>query len=187
MESFASDAIIRAMRHQRHSIDQIRIAASARLDPIVRSALGQYMTPWSIARFMASLFSRQTPASVLDAGAGIGSLSVAFLDRFPESRIEAWEIDPILRDYLHDSLAEANASIHRSDFIEDAINNIQFGLGTRFSHAILNPPYKKISSSSRHRGLLSQIGIETVNLYTAFLALAILLMETKGEIVAIVP
>lgn len=79
---------------------------------------------------MASLFSRQLPATVLDAGAGVGSLSVAFLDRFPKSRVEAWEIDPMLRDYLADSLPDANATIHGEDFIEDATNNIQFGLGT---------------------------------------------------------
>ncbi|MEO5654454.1 MAG: Eco57I restriction-modification methylase domain-containing protein [Nitrosospira sp.] len=173
--------------HQNHSIDKIRIAVSARLDPIIRSALGQYMTPWAIARFMASLFSQQTPATILDAGAGVGSLSVAFLDRFPKSRIEAWEIDPMLRDYLTDSLSDAKATLHGTDFIEDATNNIQFGLGTRFSHAILNPPYKKINSNSRHRALLRELGIETVNLYTAFLALAILLMENGGEIVAIIP
>lgn len=172
---------------QNHSIDQIRIAVSAQLDPANRSALGQYMTPWTIARFMTSLFSQCTPATVLDAGAGVGSLSIAFLDRFPKSRVEAWEIDPILRDYLADSLPDVNATIHGKDFIEDATNNIQFGFGTRFTHAILNPPYKKINSNSRHRALLRGLGIETVNLYTAFLALAILLMENGGEIVAIVP
>jgi adenine-specific DNA-methyltransferase len=173
--------------HQNHSIDQIRIAVSARLDPVTRAALGQYMTPWPIARFMASLFSKQAPEALLDAGAGVGSLSLAFFDRFPKSRVEAWEIDPTLRDYLADLLSDVDATIYSNDFIEDATNNIQFGLGTRFSHAILNPPYKKINSNSGHRALLRELGIETVNLYTAFLALTILLMEEGGEIVAIIP
>jgi len=34
----------------------------------------------------------------------------------------------------------------------------------RFSHAILNPPYKKINSNSEHRLILRRMGIETVNL-----------------------
>jgi len=45
----------------------------------------------------------------------------------------------------------------------------------------------KILSSSSYRRLLSQIGIETSNLYTGFLAMAIKLLRPGGEIVAIVP
>jgi hypothetical protein len=52
---------------------------------------------------------------------------------------------------------------------------------------ILNPPYKKINTDSNYRRLLSDLGIETVNLYAAFLALAIASCEKGGEIVAIVP
>ena len=106
--------------HSNQSIEQIRLAASAQLDPLTRSALGQFMTPWAIACFMASLFSARTPVTLLDAGAGVGSLSMAFLNRFPKSHIEAWEIDPTLRGYLIDLLPDANATIHGKDFIEDA-------------------------------------------------------------------
>lgn len=59
--------------------------------------------------------------------------------------------------------------------------------GDRYTHAILNPPYKKISSTSNHRKLLRTAGLETVNLYSAFLGLTIALMAKGGEIVAIVP
>ena len=55
------------------------------------------------------------------------------------------------------------------------------------THAILNPPYKKLNSDSIHRALIRKVGIETVNLYTAFVALAVLLMQRNGEIVAIIP
>src|SRR4029450_12503157 len=57
----------------------------------------------------------------------------------------------------------------------------------RFTHAILNPPYKKIHSTSPHRLLLRRVGIETVNLYAAFVALTIELMQPGGQIVAIIP
>jgi adenine-specific DNA-methyltransferase len=51
----------------------------------------------------------------------------------------------------------------------------------------MNPPYKKILSSSQHRLSLRTAGIETVNLYSAFVALSVLLLETKGYLVAIIP
>lgn len=56
-----------------------------------------------------------------------------------------------------------------------------------YSHAILNPPYKKMRSNSIHRKLLSSIGIETVNLYSAFVALTIKTLSREGQLVAIIP
>jgi adenine-specific DNA-methyltransferase len=51
----------------------------------------------------------------------------------------------------------------------------------------MNPPYKKIASSSLHRKALKSAGIETVNLYTGFVALAINNLKLGGELVAIIP
>src|SRR5262249_23471690 len=47
--------------------------------------------------------------------------------------------------------------------------------------------YKKIGASSEYRLLLRKVGLETVNLYSAFLGLAVGLTKPGGEIVAIVP
>lgn len=82
---------------------------------------------------------------------------------------------------------DVNYSIYMKDFIPDAVDNILSKEGNRYTHAIINPPYKKISSNSLHRKLLRKIGVETVNLYSAFLALTITLMKDYGEIVAIIP
>ncbi|MCE3268852.1 MAG: site-specific DNA-methyltransferase, partial [Burkholderiales bacterium] len=57
----------------------------------------------------------------------------------------------------------------------------------KYTHVILNPPYKKISSDSQHREKLRLVGIEAVNLYSAFVSLAILLMKQMGQLVAIIP
>lgn len=51
----------------------------------------------------------------------------------------------------------------------------------------MNPPYKKINTGSTHRVALRKAGIETSNLYTAFLFLAALRLRNGGEMVAIVP
>jgi len=183
-------------------LDDIRKEASQRLDQSKRGALGQFMTPSSIAAFMASLFTYQKPISLLDAGAGVGSLTSAFLERAitagTATHAETWEIDATLREYLQQTLSHyalkgktANVSIettvHPTDFIEQAVLNLGTQRGRRFTHAILNPPYKKMASHSLHRLLLRKIGIETVNLYTAFAALSIQLLENGGEMVAIIP
>ena len=52
------------------AVDFYRIDASLKLDPDRRAALGQYMTPVPISRFMASLFSEtHGDLRVLDPGA----------------------------------------------------------------------------------------------------------------------
>jgi hypothetical protein len=56
-----------------------------------------------------------------------------------------------------------------------------------FTHAILNPPYRKIHSASAYRLQLRSLGIETSNLYSGFLALAMKLLTPGGELVAITP
>src|SRR5262249_37405632 len=45
----------------------------------------------------------------------------------------------------------------------------------------------KLNSGSQHRALLRKVGIETVNLYTAFVALSVMLMRPHGQLVAIIP
>lgn len=162
------------------------------------------MTPWPIARFMASMF-RKWPkeATLLDPGAGVGSLSEAFADQFlacsraRSSRltITAYEIDPMLADHLGDRLKQTadraqgrkiDSEVVKRDFIREGAFAISFGRAV-YSHAILNPPYKKIGANSEYRRLLRREGIETVNLYTAFLGLSVALTREGGEIVAIVP
>ncbi|MEZ5426668.1 MAG: Eco57I restriction-modification methylase domain-containing protein [Pyrinomonadaceae bacterium] len=188
------------------TVDKIRSDVSSELNDQEKSRLGQFMTPASIAKFMASLFTFTSLnyCRLLDAGAGIGSLSSAFLDRLTKENnicnrlhIEAYEIDNNLITHLEkvfscyniitkDNL-KVSSKIINEDFIEFAVNQIQFGNEKLFTHAILNPPYKKISSDSKHRLLLREAGIETVNLYSAFVALALELLQKRGQLVAIIP
>jgi adenine-specific DNA-methyltransferase len=177
-------------------VDQVRIEANHQLNPARKIELGQFMTPTTVAQFMASLFSeRKGPVRLLDAGAGVGSLTDAYLHRWgnKSSSVSAYEIDPKLGIYLRETLRSHKgdgfeATVIERDFIQDSVYRIKLGKKVPgFTHAILNPPYKKINSNSTHRALLRAIGLETVNLYTAFLGLAIELMSEGGEIVAIIP
>ena len=94
--------------------DFYRVAASLGLDSKQRVALGQYMTPLSIGRFMASLFSAtRGDVHVLDPGVGVGSLATAFAERVcaesvrPDSvRFVCYEVDAELSTYLDGTLGQ---------------------------------------------------------------------------------
>jgi hypothetical protein len=182
--------------------DAVRREVAPKLALKRKSALGQFMTPAPVAQFMAALFPPATlqTCRLLDAGAGIGALSCAFLDRcaaangltFQNAEIEAYEIDDSLRAHLETTLASyagrlpVTYKLSSGDFIWEAARKCVQGLRP-FSHAILNPPYKKINSASEHRLILRRMGIETVNLYSAFVALSLALMQPGGQLVAIIP
>ena len=184
------------------AIDYTRLKVSAGIDLTVKSQLGQFMTPAKTAMFMSNLFTegRHLSCRLLDPGAGIGSLSAAFIGRwlagelkFQTLSLTAYEIDDRMQHELWNTLQlysgmdNFKSEICHEDFIESAVNLIQFAPGASFTHAILNPPYKKISSGSAHRKLLRQAEIETVNLYSAFMALTLELLTSHGQMVAIVP
>lgn len=177
---------------QRHSIDVNAVSKQRQL--------GQIFTPAPTALFMATLFSSViSNCHLLDAGAGLGVLSEAFLEEcvsrglnLDAIQLNAFDLDDELHPHLDRLLSGYTDDlpllfdIIGGDFIAWAANRIQTGQ-CDFTHAILNPPYQKIRSKSSTRQLLRQVGIETVNMYSAFVALSVLLMGQEGQIVAIIP
>ncbi|MHC5742081.1 MAG: Eco57I restriction-modification methylase domain-containing protein [Nostoc sp.] len=193
-------------------VDLLRIAATLKQDQKQKGKLGQFLTPAPVAELMAGMFGKfdRPQISLLDAGAGVGSLLAAFVAKLCHSQkrpanldIVAYEIDPFLIGYLHQTLKlcdiecqvvgiSLNYEIRNTDFIEDAVRLLVPSLfdnpeKCRFTHAILNPPYLKINAHSKVRDLLHSIGLETSNLYTGFIAATVQLLESKGELVAISP
>jgi hypothetical protein len=187
------------------SVEQTRLQVSKKTEASKKSRFGQFLTPARTAMFMANLFPDSNGnCRLLDAGAGIGSLSNAFLERwqsggfnFQQVELDAFEIDKTLHSYLtrtldkHRSRSDFSAVVREDDFIHattDALSGGFFSIATpQYTHAILNPPYKKINSNSAHRLALRSVGIETVNLYSAFVALAVAQAALNGQIVAIIP
>lgn len=185
--------------------EQYRKEANKLLNPKTKSALGQFMTPAPICLFMASLFDNiQGEVKLLDPGCGVGSLSSAFIDRALNLDVKSMELDvfdieevmiPFL-DKTLDACREASKGklaykINRLDYIISTSQLLQdLALSEereKYSHVIMNPPYKKILSSSIHRVSLSNAGVETVNLYSGFVALALKQLRKGGELVAIIP
>lgn len=192
--------------------DALLLEANKRLDRKRKASMGQFMTPSCVSQFMASFFEDiGENVDLLDAGAGVGALTAAFVQRCceekdgPDSIIStAFELEPVLQPYLAEMLMHCQRvcecekiaftfTIEDLDFIKAGQRLCEESLFSRdvqrkvFSHAILNPPYKKIRSSGEHRLLLRSIGIETVNLYAAFVAIALRMLRPGGELVAITP
>lgn len=185
--------------------DLFRRELSPSLDPARRKSLGQFMTPGRVAQLLASYF-QDMPRDVrlLDAGAGMGALTAAFVGEAcartepPRSiAVTCFEIDEEMALILGQTLAncaeqcaargiEFALEMVRDDYILRSAEPL-LSQAARFNCAILNPPYGKIRSNSSWRAALRSQGIETVNLYTAFAALALQQLEPSGQLVAITP
>jgi adenine-specific DNA-methyltransferase len=164
-----------------------------------QSQLGQYFTPEGISAFMAGLFGPLPPkVRLLDPGAGSGALTTAFVTRARQIgyggfiRVVAFEKDDhVLPDLgaamkaLDDPAVESE--VRAVDFVRSAATSIKLGRGDRYTHCIMNPPYMKIGTDSDARGMLRAIGLETVNMYSGFVGLALDLVAAGGELVAIIP
>lgn len=190
--------------------DELRTNVNREILDEQRSEFGQFMTPAPVARFMASMFAmRGDSIRLLDPGAAVGSLTAAFIDeacgrKNPPREIEvtAFEVDSLLASKLEQTLMCCRAkcmdygisftsTVVVGDFIESMVSRLTDGMFAgsmpRFSHVIMNPPYRKIRSDSSTRRSLTRAGIETTNLYSAFMALAVKAMEPEGEFVSITP
>jgi adenine-specific DNA-methyltransferase len=190
------------------STDITRIHVSSKLGTKQRSELGQFLTPAPIARFMAGQFSHLAGhINLLDPGAGVGSLTAAFVEQLlvnpkpvESCFITAYEVESNFLSSLNQRLTEccialnkqnieADYCLYEKSFIETAKSNLPlFSESTSgFTHAILNPPYKKINGQSVEKKILANFGIETVNLYSAFVWLTMSQLAQDGEMVAITP
>ena len=192
-------------------VDIYRLDVNKKLDPRQKSELGQFLTPISIARLMASMLTCKEPVvSLLDPCAGVGSLFAASVAELcqrshppQEIHVTAYEIDPLLAAYLPETLRLCEEMCKRSgilftyevqqaDFIENYIADTNINLFTltplqTFNCVILNPPYRKIGTNSKISKLLRSNGVKTTNLYTGFLALCVRLLPSNGEMIAITP
>lgn len=150
-----------------------------------------------------------------DPGAGTGVLTAAFVDslvkRIRGEKIQkprkvtliAGERDELFISSLESVLIACQEKLYieeieteicllEGDWIErsaDALENSLLITSeiSKATHCILNPPYKKLTSTSKQRQLLKRIGIETTNLYSAFVWLAMRHLKTNGELSAITP
>jgi len=191
-------------------IEKIQTEVATGSDRSERSRLGQFFTPAPIAELLAS-YSQANGQRIrlLDAGAGIGGLTAAWVARLASQQtlpedvdVTLFELDERLVTPLDDVMRRCQTEceqigvqftyrVENTDFIRSAVDVLAGGVFAPaiepFDCAILNPPYRKFASDSPERRLLRDVGIETGNLYAAFVALALRLLRDGGELIAITP
>ncbi len=159
---------------------------------------------------MASLFGPLPDVvRLLDAGAGAGALTAAFVARLcgRKDGVRAvaatlFELDPLIQDALSKTMQDCERrcaqagirftfKVHKTDFIWEMATQVAKDLFSTpppaFDAAIANPPYRKIGVDSPERRHLRHAGIETSNLYTGFIALIQRLLVPGGQLVGITP
>ncbi|MDZ4817499.1 MAG: Eco57I restriction-modification methylase domain-containing protein [Planctomycetota bacterium] len=173
-----------------------------------RKVTGHFGTPAVIAEFMAGMFSQplECHLRILDAGAGVGTLSVAVCQRLLEHdsplklHFELWENDQSLVPLLRQSLTHCQQAlctaghkltfaIRDEDFIlsngeESLFDN---AIEPSFHWAILNPPYFKLRKDSAQARAMAHVVHGQPNIYALFMARAAELLLPGGEMVAITP
>jgi adenine-specific DNA-methyltransferase len=175
--------------------------------------MGQFLTPPDVAALLAGMFkSAEGDVRLLDPGAGVGALTAAFVEevlrreRRPRSlHLTVWEAEKEFIGRLGQVLERCVEAgrvagvptayvLNHGDMLKEGAVLVDDGdlfLGRRrapgATHAIMNPPYRKINTDSEARRVLRRTGLETSNLYTGFLWLAARLVEPDGQMVAITP
>ncbi len=181
-------------------VEAVQKSANEKISASTRSELGQFMTPSDIAQFMASMLTtKRSEVRVLDPGAGVGSLTAAFVENALKRKLHrsifvtAFEVDATLCESLRENLRlcqdECKRQNVRFDFEVLHQDFLMSGIfaSEEFECVIMNPPYRKINSNSKHKSLLRAQGIETSNLYTAFMAIGMRRLRQGGDMVAITP
>jgi adenine-specific DNA-methyltransferase len=184
-------------------LDNKRLSRISSVSNIHKVKFAQYLTPIEIASFMAEMTSRyfksKNIVNILDPGAGSGILSCVLVNQLRKNNIkahinlDAYEIDNSILTELEQSYqiindpGNINYNIFDRNFISDISSSISWGINKEYDIIIMNPPYKKINSKSEYRNVLHDIGIETVNTYSAFMSIGIKLLSENGILTAIVP
>lgn len=175
----------------------------------LRKKIGQFFTPISISRFMASLYvPTKEKIRVLDCGAGTGILLTALAeevlkyDNVNEVFAVLYEnnedIIPVLKEnmeYIKAFMKEkgksfdyeiicSNFIIDYSDFWRNNLLSVEAEL---FDVIIANPPYKKIGKSDIEAMAMESIVFGQPNIYFLFMAMSAKLLNENGQLIFIVP
>jgi len=183
-------------------LDTRRLRRISSVSNTHKEKFAQYLTPVEIASFMANItmkyFQFTNVVNILDPGAGAGILSCSLITELSKKNIDiinldAYEIDKsILNELEHSyktikSTKNFNYQIFDKNFITDVGQDIAFGTGKKYDVIIMNPPYQKINTNTIYKKVLHDISIDTVNTYSAFIAIGIKMLADNGILTAIVP
>lgn len=178
---------------------------------------GHYLTPASIARFMAACSSYSAPhLRVLDPGSGAGILTATVCEAVSRSKtakrlhVDTYETDPLLSRLTHRVLDHSREwlahhgialtfEVKNEDFVLEyaaqpeleAAAHGENGKGltsrTNYDLVISNPPYFKIRKDDPRALARASVVYGQPNIYSLFMAISAELLSESGALVFIVP
>ncbi len=174
-----------------------------------RKKYGQFFTSMETARFMAGLYEipvEKSYVTVLDAGAGSGILSCAFIewagqfDTIAEIELTCYENDENVLGLLQENLEyckehstkKIKYSIYTENYITSQYLDFNCMIGKnpnspKFDYVIGNPPYMKISKDAPEATAMPKVCYGAPNMYFIFAAMGLFNLEDDGEMVYIIP
>ena len=181
-----------------------------------RKNVGHYLTPASVARFMAGCSSYlERHMRVLDPGSGTGILSAAVCEAASEGgtvkslHVDAYETEPLLADLTHLLLTFSRNwlsqhgvaltfDVRHGDFVLDYADDLAAvskangyggndGSRAEYDLVISNPPYFKIRKDDPRAAAWASVVHGQPNIYVLFMAISAELLSESGKLVYIVP
>lgn len=174
-----------------------------------RKKYGQFFTSMETARFMASLYDmpeRKESISVLDAGAGTGILSCAFIEwaeqfaGVKEINLICYETDENVLELLKKNLEygktcsskKVNYIIRTENYILSQYLDFNGMIGgnpepVKYDYVIGNPPYMKIPKDAPEATAMPEVCYGAPNMYFIFATMGLFNLKENGELVYIIP
>lgn len=174
-----------------------------------RKKYGQFFTSMETARFMAGLYEIPTEKRkicVLDAGAGSGILSCAFIEQMEriesiqEIELTCYENDKNVLELLKNNLAfcrdnsskKINITILEENYITSQYVEFNNMIGAnpnlpKYDYIIGNPPYMKIPRNAPEATAMPDVCHGAPNLYFLFASMGLFNLKDDGELVYIIP
>lgn len=183
-------------------IDLLRHLVSMQVGVKQKFTRSQFFTPAALACQLASGVRTPTPKreiSILDPGAGIGMLSATLVLHFvaKKSRPKSLSVTliesdrrlvPALRWVFRRVSAFAatrGVQVRWRVYVRDFLTSAPYRAA--FDCVVSNPPYQRLSASSKRSKLLRQRGVHVPNLYAAFAWLSMDALVPGGSMAFIVP
>lgn len=174
-----------------------------------RKKYGQFFTSKETAVFMSDLYEISEDVleiSILDAGAGSGILSCAFLERIAANtnirkvELTCYENDenilPLLKsnlDYMkHNLHLELSYKILKENYITSQYLDFNNMIGgnekpVKYDVVIGNPPYMKIPKDAPEATAMPKVCYGAPNMYFLFASMGLFNLKENGELVYIIP